>query len=61
VRDEQRPPASMSAIGFNVDDRAFTSLDNGDYSESILLELTAGDFVERGTVRGVIDEIARMR
>ena len=60
-RDDQRPLASMSAIGFNVDGRAFTSLDNGDYSESILLELTAGNFVERARVRGVIDSIARIR
>jgi hypothetical protein len=61
VRDDQRPLASMSAIGFNVDGRAFTSLDSGDYSESILLELTAGNFVERATVRGAIDNIARVR
>ena len=61
VRDDPRPLASRSAVGFNVDGRAFTSLDNEDHSESILLELTAGNFVERATVRGVIDDVARMR
>lgn len=61
VRDDQRPLASMSAVGFSVDGRAFTSLENADYSESILLELSAGSFVERATVRGVIDTIVRLR
>jgi hypothetical protein len=61
VRDDQRPLASMSAVGFSVDGRAFTTLENADYSESILLELTAGSFVERAAVRGVIDAIVRLR
>jgi hypothetical protein len=51
----------MSAVGFNVDGRAFTSLDHEDYRESILLELTAGNVVERATVRGVQRHVARRR
>ncbi|HTV21114.1 MAG TPA: hypothetical protein VMG12_20655, partial [Polyangiaceae bacterium] len=61
VRDEQRPLGSMSAVGFHVDGRTFTSLDNEDYSESTLLELRPDGFFERARVRGVVDDIARMR
>ena len=62
VRSEQRPPSSLSAIGMYVDGRSFTSVESEDLSESVLLELTRdGSFVERTRVRGVIDEIARVR
>jgi hypothetical protein len=61
VPSTARPVSSMSAVGMYVDGRAFTSIDNEDYSESLLLELTEDSFIERARVRGVIDEIARMR
>jgi hypothetical protein len=37
------------------------STENADYSESTLIELTPDGFIERTTVRGVVDNIARMR
>jgi|GEM_PF-1566515 len=61
VLDEQRPLSSMGALGMYVDGRSFTTIENEDYSETILLELTPDAFVERASVRGVIDEIARIR
>lgn len=61
LRNDQRPPSSMSAIGMYVDDRSFTTSDAADNSESVLLELTQDAFVERARVRGVIDEVARIR
>jgi hypothetical protein len=61
VRNDERPLSSSSAIGMYVDGRAFTTLENEDYSETTLLELTAAGFVERTTARGVIDQVARVR
>jgi hypothetical protein len=61
LRSDQRPPSSMSAIGMYVDGRSFTTIENEDYSETTLLELTTDGFIERARVRGVIDEIARIR
>jgi hypothetical protein len=61
VRNDQRPISSASAIGMYVDGRSFTTVENEDYSETILLELTDEGFVERMTARGVIDEVARVR
>jgi hypothetical protein len=61
VRNDQRPLSSLGALGTNVDGRSFTTIENADYSESILLELTPDGFIERFTARGVIDDIARLR
>jgi hypothetical protein len=61
VRSDRRPPSSMGALGMYVDGRSFTTIENADYSQTTLLELTERDFVERLTVRGVIDEVVRVR
>jgi hypothetical protein len=61
VRNDDRPLSQSSAIGMYVDGRAFTTLENEDYSETLLLELTERGFVERTTARGVIDQVARVR
>lgn len=61
VRNDERPLSSVGALGMYVDGRSFTTIENQDYSQTILLELTASGFVERTTVRGVIDEVARLR
>lgn len=61
VRNDTRPPSSMAAVGMYVDGRSFTALDNEDYSEAVLLELTADGMMERFTARGVIDEVVRVR
>jgi hypothetical protein len=61
LRNDQRPLSSSSAIGMYVDGRSFTTVENEDYSETLLVELTDQGFVERMTARGVIDAIARVR
>jgi hypothetical protein len=61
VRNDERPLSSVGALGMFVDGRGFTTVENEDYSETILLELTATGFVERTTVRGVIDDVVRLR
>lgn len=61
VRNDERPLSSMGALGMHVDGRSFTTIENEDYTESILLELTEDAFIERVTARGVIDEVARLR
>jgi len=61
VKNEERPLSSVGALGMYVDGRAFTTVENADYSETTLLELTESGFAERATVRGVLDEIARVR
>jgi hypothetical protein len=61
VRNDERPLSSVGALGMFVDGRAFTTVENADYGEATLLELTASGFIERTTVRGVIDDVARVR
>jgi hypothetical protein len=61
VRNDERPLSSVGALGMYVDGRAFTTIENEDYSETVLLELTPAGFRERAQVRGVVDAIARVR
>jgi len=60
-RNDDQPPSSVGAFGIYVDGRAFTTVENSDYSESTLIELTPDGFVKHSTVRGVVDSIARVR
>ncbi len=60
-RNDERPLSSVGAFGIYVDGRAFTTVENSDYSESTLVELTPEGFVTRSTLRGVVDSIARVR
>lgn len=61
VRNDERPLSSVGAIGMNAGGRAFTTIENEDYSETILLELTPDGFVEHAKYPGVVDEIVRLR
>ncbi|HKO90173.1 MAG TPA: hypothetical protein VJU61_03410 [Polyangiaceae bacterium] len=60
-RNDERPLSSVGALGMYVDGRGFTTNEDSEYSETTLLELTGTGFVERTTVRGVIDDVVRLR
>jgi hypothetical protein len=61
VRNDDRPLSPVGGYGIYVDGRTFVSTENADYSASTLIELTPDGFIERATVRGVVDHIARAR
>jgi hypothetical protein len=61
VRNDERPLSPVGGLGMHIDGRTFVSTENADYSESTLLELTPAGFVPRATVRGVVDNIVRVR
>jgi hypothetical protein len=61
VRNDERPLSPVGGFGLYIDGRSFVSTENADYSESTLLELTPEGFITRATVRGVVDNVVRVR
>jgi hypothetical protein len=61
LRNDDRPLSPVGGYGLYVDGRTFVSTENADYSESTLIELAPDGFIERTTVRGVVDNIVRVR
>lgn len=61
VRNDERPLSAVGGLGMYIDGRSFVSTENADYSESTLLELTPDGFLTRATVRGVVDNVVRVR
>lgn len=61
IRNDERPLSAVGGFGLFVDGRTFVSTENADYSASTLIELTPEGFAERTTVRGVVDNVVRVR
>lgn len=61
VENTERPFAGHGGFGLYAGGRSFSAVENADYTETKLLELTDEGFVERLSAPGLIDGIVRVR
>jgi hypothetical protein len=61
VKNEQRPLSGHGGFGQYASGRSFVTVENEDYSETKLLELTEDGFEQLASVEGLVDGMVRVR